>query len=106
LDNAIKYSPEKAKVIISAGKSDGNVLISIRDKGPGIDKKDLPHIFDRFYRADSTRSKEKASGYGLGLSIAKQIAEMHHGSISVESAAKKGTSFTVKLPVLAKFQPK
>ncbi len=106
LDNAIKYSPEKAKVTISAGRSDGNILISIRDKGPGIDKKDLPHIFDRFYRADSTRSKEKVSGYGLGLSIAKQIVEMHRGSISVESEAKKGTTFTVKLPVLAKFQLK
>jgi signal transduction histidine kinase len=99
LDNAIKYSPEKAKVTISAGKSDGNVFISIGDQGPGIDKKDLPHIFDRFYRADNTRSKNSVSGYGLGLSIAKQIAEMHHGSISVQSKAKKGTVFTVKLPV-------
>ncbi len=99
LDNAIKYSPNNKDVIISTGKSHGQVNISIKDQGIGIDQKDISYIFDRFYRADRAKSKTTVSGYGLGLSIAKKIVSIHNGSISVESELKKGSKFTVKLPV-------
>lgn len=99
LDNAVKYSREKMEVHVSAKKTDGHVLISVSDQGMGIEKKDLPHIFERFYRADTTRAKTDAKGYGLGLSIAKQIVDMHHGTVTVTSKINKGTIFTIKLPV-------
>lgn len=98
LDNAIKYSPENKKVIITSESTDHTVCIRVSDEGTGIDKKDLPHIFDRFYRADSSRTKQTINGYGLGLSIAKKIIEMHKGSISTKSQKNKGTEFTVQLP--------
>jgi signal transduction histidine kinase len=97
LDNAIKYSPQKTSVTLSAKTTDGMVLISVSDQGPGIDKKDLPYIFDRFYRSDSARSKTSTGGYGLGLAIAKKIALSHKGTISV-LGNKKGSTFTVRLP--------
>lgn len=98
LDNAIKYSPEKSTISVIAKKRDGTVEIRVIDTGGGIPNEDLPHIFDRFYRASKSRSKEQVSGYGLGLSIAKQIVESHGGSISAESKITKGTTLTVKLP--------
>ena len=98
LDNAIKYSPSPTTVIVKSVKNDGSVTITVSDKGIGIAEKDLPHIFDRFYRADTARSRPKSGGYGLGLSIAKKIVDMHHGMINVESRLKKGTTFIIKLP--------
>lgn len=98
LDNAIKYSPEKTKITLSNKKTDGRLLIRITDQGIGIDKQDLPHLFDRFYRADKSRTKTDVSGHGLGLSIAKQIVEEHHGSINVESKVNQGTTFTIQIP--------
>jgi signal transduction histidine kinase len=97
LDNAIKYGKQKSSVKINTLKEDGKVIISVSDNGIGIDEKDLPHIFDRFYRAEKSRSKENVSGYGLGLSIAKKIVELHNGLITVESEKGKGTTFTVTL---------
>jgi len=94
LDNAIKYSPKGKDVIIASEKIDGKVSISVKDYGIGINKEDLPHLFDRFYRVDKSRTKE-ISGYGLGLSIAKQIIEKHGGSIKVESKVGKGTTFSI-----------
>ena len=70
--------------------------IKIADQGQGIASKDLPHIFDRFYRADSSRS---SSGYGLGLSIAKHIVASHHGTISATSKPGRGSTFTILLPL-------
>ena len=99
LDNAIKYSPEKSTVTISEKKTDGHVRITVADQGIGIDAKDISKVFHRFYRSNSARSKTQASGYGLGLSIAKKIVENHDGSIRVESEKDKGTTFTVSLPV-------
>ncbi len=99
LDNAIKYSPQKTKIKLTSKKTDNHVLVYITDQGIGIEEKDLPHLFDRFYQADKARTKSEMTGYGLGLSIAKQIVEKHHGSIKVQSQPKKGTVFTVQLPV-------
>lgn len=99
LDNAIKYSPMGKKIIISAKKIDHSVAINIIDQGVGIEEKDLLRLFDRFYRADKSRTKIEVGGYGLGLSIAKQIAEKHLGVISVESKKGQGSTFTVSLPI-------
>lgn len=99
LDNAVKYSPKGRKVEIKSKKTDSSVLISVKDQGVGIDEKDLPHIFDRFYRADNARQKLAEGGYGLGLSIAKRIVELHRGSISVESKLGIGSKFIICLPV-------
>lgn len=111
-DNAIKYSPEKpvspqgrSKIIITMNKEKQRALhalwatVKIKDHGIGIKALDLPLIFNRFYRADTSRSKEKIDGYGLGLSIAKQIVELHGGRIEVTSRPGKGSEFTVKFPV-------
>jgi signal transduction histidine kinase len=98
LDNAIKYSPTKSTITIAAKRTDGHVAISVTDRGIGISPKDLPHIFDRFYRADSARSKSDINGYGLGLSIAKQIVKAHRGTITAISTKPKGTTITVTIP--------
>lgn len=97
LDNAVKYSPQNSSVIITAKKKKNKIVISVSDQGAGIAKEDLPYIFDRFYRADKSRST--TSGYGLGLSIAKKIVEAHGGTIGVKNNSKKGTTFLVTLPV-------
>jgi len=99
LDNAIKYSPRGGNIELTAVKTDSRAVISFVDHGLGIDKEDIPHIFDRFYRGDKSRTKSGVFGYGLGLAIAKQIAERHGGSIKVDSQINKGTVFTVDLPV-------
>lgn len=101
LDNAIKYSAEHTEITLTSKKTDHHIQIEVIDKGMGIEEKDIPHVFDRFYRADKSRSK--IPGYGLGLSIAKQIIEAHKGSITIESKSKIGTKFIVHLP-LAKEQ--
>ncbi len=97
LDNAVKYSPEKSKIFITMKEDKKSVIVSIKDLGVGIRATELPHIFDRFYRCDSSRCKEKADGYGLGLSIAKRIVDIHDGTIVVASKPGKGSEFTVKL---------
>lgn len=99
LDNAIKYSPKSSAVSLISEKTDDHLLIHIIDHGIGIDEKDLPHLFDRFYRTDKSRTKTKIPGYGLGLAIAKQIVQRHFGSISVKSQRNQGTTFTVRLPL-------
>ncbi|MCL4374862.1 HAMP domain-containing histidine kinase [Patescibacteria group bacterium] len=96
-DNAIKYSPEAAAISVASEYHHNRVKISVKDQGIGIAAADLPHIFERFYRADKSRSK--VDGYGLGLAIAKKIVQAHLGSISVISQPKKGSAFTVELPV-------
>lgn len=98
LENAIKYSGAKSEITIKSHKKDGSVEVIVKDQGIGIAKKDIPHIFDRFYRADTSRTKQQTPGYGLGLSIAKKIIEAHHGSIRVESEPGKGSTFIVALP--------
>lgn len=98
LDNAVKYSSEKKAVTVKAWKTKHFINVSVKDRGIGIAEKDLSHIFDRFFRADTSRSNVKATGYGLGLSIAKMIVDQHHGSINVKSTFDNGSVFTVKLP--------
>jgi two-component system sensor histidine kinase CiaH len=98
LDNAIKYSPEKSTITIQSLKLDGHVQVTVTDEGMGIDEKDIHHIFDRFYRADQARSKKKEGGYGLGLSIAKKIVNLHEGSISARNN-EVGTTFITELPI-------
>lgn len=100
LDNAIKYSPKKSSVSIVAKALDGSVCIWVTDKGIGIGDKDLAHIFERFYRADTSRTKQESYGYGLGLSIAKRLIEMHKGTISAESKVGSGSVFSVTLPTV------
>jgi two-component system sensor histidine kinase CiaH len=97
-ENAVTYSPVKTAVTVTAGKNDGSVAIAVKDKGVGIEPKDLPHIFERFYRADQSRTKATAEGYGLGLSVAQAIVKNHKGTIVAESKPGKGTTFTVTLP--------
>lgn len=100
LDNAVKYTPKggKVRVTVSVSGRKKYVVIRVKDTGIGISKKDLPHVFDRFYRADSSRSKTKVDGFGLGLSMAKKIVGLHGGKISVKSTPNKGSTFTIKLP--------
>lgn len=98
LDNAIKYSLPNKIIQVKTVKPGKNISISVKDHGQGISKKDLPFVFDRFYRANSSRTGSTTPGFGLGLSIAKMIVENHHGSIKVESRLGKGSTFTVTLP--------
>lgn len=98
IDNAVKYSPAGSTVIISGQRRGKQVAVKIEDRGQGIQQTDLPHIFDRFYRADSSRHKDQAGGYGLGLAIAKKITDAHRGHIEVQSAIGQGTAFRVFLP--------
>ena len=99
LDNAIKYTPDNGKVDIKSIKKNRNAVVTVSDTGIGVSKSEIPLVFERFYRTDASRSKVKASGFGLGLSIAKSIVDIHKGSIEVDSVVGKGSTFTVKLPV-------
>jgi two-component system sensor histidine kinase CiaH len=98
LDNAVKYSHAKTEINLNAHKDQSKVVIRISDHGIGIKATELPHIFDRFYRADTARTKQLISGYGLGLAISKNIIELHNGTISVKSKPAEGTMFTISLP--------
>ena len=97
LENAIKYSPNNSEVTISAIKQGNDVYIEIADKGIGISESDQEKIFNRFYRADQSRSKIKADGYGLGLAIAKTICDRQVMKLSVTSKLGKGSVFTVQV---------
>ncbi len=97
MDNAIKYTPSGGAIEISALKAKKQVTIAVADTGIGIPTEDIPHVFDRFYRSDVSRTKE-SGGHGLGLSIAKWIIESHDGKIEVQSAVGKGTKISIHLP--------
>jgi len=100
LDNALRHTPPGGCVEITSGATENTVLLTVSDTGDGITAEHLPHVFERFYRADTARDRDRG-GAGIGLSIAKALVEAHHGRISVNSAGAGtggGTRFTVTLP--------
>lgn len=101
LDNAIKYSPASSNITIASGIERHRIYISIQDEGPGIDSQHITHIFDRFYRADVSRTKQTVHGYGLGLAIAQAIINKHGGVISVANNKKTGSTFTIHIPIIS-----
>ena len=104
LDNAVKYSPDDSTVRIRAQKTDHELVIQIEDTGSGIPNDALEHVFDRFYRAETSRNKLKRDGFGLGLSIAKLIADVHGGVISLSSQVDHGTTVTIRLPLAGQLE--
>ncbi len=98
LDNAIKYSHRGGKIIVRSGKEGKSMAVTeVQDFGIGIKASEIPYIFNRFYRADSSRNKERVDGYGLGLAIAKRIADLHKGKILVSSLPGQGSTFKLLL---------
>ncbi|EQB88033.1 signal transduction histidine kinase [Clostridium punense] len=98
IDNSIKYTEEQGIIKINSYVKNNKLVLEVEDTGAGIAKEDLPHVFDRFYRADKSRTKE-SGGTGLGLSIAKWIILTHKGNIEVQSKVGKGTKITILLPL-------
>jgi signal transduction histidine kinase len=101
LDNAIKYTTPHGSVNIQVVQHGSECILKVRDTGVGIHPDEKDRIFDRFYRADKSRSRQMG-GHGLGLAIAKWIVETHKGKIDVESEQEKGSTFTVRLPMSQK----
>jgi len=97
LSNALQHTPPGGRVVISARQAEGEIYVTVQDSGEGISPGDLPHVFERFYRADRARSRD-TGGSGLGLSIAKSLVEAQGGTITVESQVGQGSIFTVSLP--------
>ena len=98
LGNAIKYSPENSQITFSLINQKDMVIFDVIDTGYGISEEDLPHIFDKFYRADDPNIREQ-TGTGLGLVMTSQIIQLHGGEIEVQSEPGKGTHFTVRFPI-------
>ncbi len=98
VENAIKYSPDGARVVVSAKVTGGAIRIAVSDTGPGIAERHLPRLFERFYRVDTGRSRE-LGGTGLGLAIVKHLVEAQGGSVGVESVVGKGSTFRMSFPV-------
>ena len=100
ISNAIKYTPSGGEVVVSLGKENERARLIVQDSGPGIPEEDLPHIFERFYRGEKSRTRSRdGKGFGLGLSIAYWIVRHHGGEIEVESKDGQGTRFCVWLPL-------
>jgi len=99
IENAIHYTPTQGTVTIRTEQEAEHVMIQIIDTGIGIAEDELPHIFDRFYRADKSRTSDDAASTGLGLSITKKVFELHHGTVTVESQVEHGTTVTLTLPL-------
>ena len=98
VDNGLNYTPPGGVVEISVGREDGYGVLRVADSGAGIAPEHLPHLFERFYRADKARSRAEG-GTGLGLAISRWIAEVHGGTIGVESTPGQGATFSVRLPL-------
>jgi signal transduction histidine kinase len=99
LDNALKYTGAGGEVSVRLASRNGEAILTVSDSGIGISASDLPHLFDRFWRADKVRSRQEG-GSGLGLSIAQKIAEQSGGQIRVESEVGSGSRFVVTLPLV------
>lgn len=100
LDNAVKYSQRNTRITLSTYPNNKFLSVAVKDQGIGIVSNELPKVFERFYRIDQSRSRNGAGGYGLGLSIAKQLAQAHKGYIEVKSRPGSGSTFTVSLPFI------
>lgn len=98
VSNAVRYTPEGGRIVISAKKAEDKVDIKVEDNGIGVPEEDLPHIFERFYRVDKARSRSMG-GTGLGLAISREIVVRHGGTITIQSQLGRGTAVTVTLPV-------
>jgi len=98
VSNAIKYTPDGGRIVITADTEGRNVFVRVSDNGIGIPEKDLPRLFERFYRVDKARSRE-SGGTGLGLSIAREILNQHKGDIRIDSVSGEGTDVTITLPI-------
>jgi len=98
LDNALKYTPRRDLITVELSCSADEATLTVRDAGIGISPEDLPHVFERFYRADPARSRDPG-GTGLGLAIVKWLVDQHEGDISIDSAVGSGTTVTVRLPL-------
>jgi two-component system heavy metal sensor histidine kinase CusS len=98
VDNAVKYTPAGGRITVSVGQDPAGATLAVRDTGIGIPDSALPHVFERFYRADESRNRD-AGGAGLGLSIAKWIAERHHASLEAESVLGQGSTFRIRFPL-------
>jgi len=97
--NAVQYTPQDGDIFLSLAKVGDQARIICRDTGPGIPAEDLPHIFERFYRAEKSRTRGQGTGFGLGLSITRWIVEHHGGRIEVSSKENQGTTFAIWLPL-------
>jgi heavy metal sensor kinase len=100
LDNAVKYTPTPGRIVVRTRTESGHAILEVEDTGMGIAECELPKIFDRFYRADLARSRA-IRGSGLGLSIARWIAEMHRGTIEAKSKLGEGSRFQIRLPIVS-----
>lgn len=100
INNAIKYSPDGGRIIIRLMDTHSELIVSVTDEGLGISRKDIPHLFDRFYRVDKARSREMG-GSGLGLAIAKEVTQLHGGKIWVDSEEDRGSTFFISLPYIS-----
>jgi two-component system heavy metal sensor histidine kinase CusS len=98
IDNALRSTPDKGRIRIAIGTREDGVEISVADTGSGITPEHLPRVFDRFYRADPSRS---SAGTGLGLSLVKSIVDLHGGSVSIDSRPGSGTTVTLIFPTKA-----
>ena len=96
IDNAIKYSLDLVEIDICARRENSNIVISIKDNGIGISNKNIEHIFDKFYQADSSRMAE---GNGLGLALVKRVLDVCGGTVAVQNLPEAGCRFTVTLPL-------
>ena len=101
MSNAIYASDEGAEVSVAASRTPEGVELSVTDNGRGIEAEYIPHVFERFYKADASRSD---GGTGIGLAIVKHIAQAHGGDVSVESASGRGSTFTVTFPLTKGFE--
>jgi len=101
LDNAIKYTPENGRVALAVRSENSTALLEVTDTGPGVSDVALPHLFERFYRADEVRSRE-IGGAGLGLSIVQSICAAHGGSVTAANTLPRGCRFTIELPLAPK----
>jgi hypothetical protein len=99
LSNALKYSPKGAKITVMCRRDNSDVTISVQDRGIGINAADMPHIFDRFYRIESQRTRD-ISGFGIGLYLSAEIVKLHGGRIWAESEYGKGSTFYITLPII------